>query len=200
MAPRTNVGGSIGDGDAAATEVGLRAATDALRTFHAIKDFRDMPLELGFGEFELPYTPLPTAEEANVERSKYGESQHASDRDGAEWNYWNAVMEAHQQPLQTGRRISQTITRIGSLAIVPFPGEVFSEIALRIKKHSPFQYTLCAGTCNGHLGYLVTRDSRARGGYEVWVMRAFSAYLLGENLDDVLVVENVRLLKELFNE
>lgn len=198
VAPRTNTGGATGDGGAAATEVGLRAATDALRAFHSIKDFRDVPLELGFGEFELPYASLPSAEEAKAERDKYGDSQHAKGRDGAEWNYWNAVIKAHQQPLQSGRRIQQTITRIGSLAIVPFPGEAFSEIALRIKQHSPFQHSLCAGTCNGHLGYLVTRDARARGGYEVWVMRAFSPYLLAEDLDDVLVVENVKLLRELF--
>jgi hypothetical protein len=43
---------------------------------------------------------------------------------------------------------------------------------------------------------LVTREARARGGYEVWVMRAFSAYLLAENLDDVLVMENMQLLKK----
>ena len=198
VAPRTNVGGVAGDGGPAATEVGLRAATDALRAFRSIKDFRDVTLEVGLGNFELPYTPLPTVRQAKAERDKYGDSEHADGRDGAEWNYWNAVLQAHQKPLQAGKSISQTITRIGPLAIVPFPGEVFSEIALRIKQHSPFQHTLCAGTCNGHLGYLVTRDSRARGGYEVWVMRAFSAYLLAENLDDVLVVENVRLLERMF--
>src|SRR5690606_9912098 len=151
-----------------------------------------------FGEFDLPYSPLPVAEEAQVERDKYGNSQHADGRDGAEWNYWNAVLQAHQQPLEAGKHLSQVITRIGPLAIVPFPGEVFSEIALRIKQHSPSQHTLCAGTCNGHLGYLVTRDSRARGGYEVWVMRAFSAYLLAEDLDDVLVKENIQLLQQAF--
>lgn len=200
VAPRTNVGGSTGDGEVAATEVGLRAATDALRAFRSIKDFRDVPLELEFDEFELPYAPLPTAEEASNEREKYEDSKHEKGRNGAEWNYWNAVLQAHQEPLQSGRRISQTITRLGPLAIVPFPGEVFAEIALRIKQHSPFQHTLCAGTCNGHLGYLVTRDSRARGGYEVWVMRAFSTYLLAENLDDVLVMENVRMLNKLIEE
>jgi hypothetical protein len=200
VAPRTNIGGVAGDGGAAATEVGLRAATDALRAFRSIKDFRDVPLEIINGNIDLPYASLPTIEEATEEREKYGDSENADGRDGAEWNYWNAIMHAHQQPLQTVRHLSQTITRIGPLAIVPFPGEVFSEIALRIKQHSPFQHTLCAGTCNGHLGYLVTRDSRARGGYEVWVMRAFSAYLLAENLDDVLVLENVKLLNEFCEE
>ena len=86
------------------------------------------------------------------------------------------------------------------LAIVPFAGEIFSEIALRIKHHSPFQYTLCAGTSNGSHGYYVTRDARARGGYEAWVARAYGAYILADDIDDFLVRENVRLLEKLNRE
>ena len=36
-----------------------------------------------------------------------------------------------------------------------------------------------------------------RGGYEVWVARAFGTYLLADNIDDVLVEENLRLLRDL---
>lgn len=196
VAPRTNVGGVTGDGSAAATEVGLRAATDALRAFQSIKEFRDVPIQTIHGEFEIPYVPLPSLAEAEENKLKYAE--YANDRGSncAEWHYWNAVCEAHQKPAKTAYHSQQVITQLGPLAIIPFSGEVFSEIALRIKQHSPFQYTLCVGTCNGHLGYLVTRDARARGGYEVWVMRAFSAYLLAENLDDVLVMENIKFLQK----
>jgi hypothetical protein len=196
VAPRTNVGGAVGDGGAAATEVGLRAATDALRAFHSIKEFRDIQLQIMQGDISLPYAPLPDLEETKIQIEKYAHAADDWGRENAEWNYWNAVLNAHQNPPRSSKLLHQTITELGPLAIVPFPGEVFSEIALRIKQHSPFQYTLCAGTCNDHLGYLVTREARARGGYEVWVMRAFSAYLLAENLDDVLVMENMQLLKK----
>jgi hypothetical protein len=198
VAPRTNIGGATGDGNAAATEVGLRAATDALRAFHSIKEFRDVPLQVTHDDIDLPYAPLPDLEETKKQIKQYAHAAESWGRENAEWNYWNAVLKAHEQPPQMSRIFSQTITRLGPLTLVPFPGEVFSEIVLRIKKHSPFAHTLCAGTCNGHYGYLVTREARARGGYEVWVMRAFSAYLLAENLDDVLVVENIRLLQKVF--
>ena len=197
VAPRTNAGGATGDGDAAATEVGLRAATDALRAFQSIKEFRDLPLNIINGNIDLPYAPLPHLEETKIQIEKYAHAQNAWGSENAEWQYWNAVLKAHEDLLQSSKIIPQTITKLGPLAILPFPGEVFSEIALRIKRHSPFQYTLCAGTSNAHLGYLVTREARARGGYEVWVMRAFSAYLLAENLDDVLVRENIQLLQKL---
>src|SRR5690606_33304937 len=128
--------------------------TDAVRAFRAIKEFRDVPLEIINGNITLPYAPLPDEEEAKINIDKYAHAADSWGSENAEWNYWNAVLEAHKQPLQTARIFAQTITQLGPLAIVPFPGEVFSEIALRIKKHSPLQHTLCTGTCNGHYGYL----------------------------------------------
>jgi hypothetical protein len=43
----------------------------------------------------------------------------------------------------------------------------------------------------------VTRESRARGGYEVWVARAYAAQIPAEHVDDALVESNSRLLKQL---
>ena len=50
---------------------------------------------------------------------------------------------------------------------------------------------------NGSIDYIATRDSLHRGGYEVQVAKAFSPYLLAENIDDILIGENLRLLRKL---
>ena len=115
----------------------------------------------------------------------------------AEYRHWRAVVAELTKSPQTHKTIEQTITRIGPVAIVPFPGETFSEIVLRLRHASPIQHTLCASATNGSNGYLVTRESRPRGGYEVWVARAYGAYLLADNIDDVLVEENLKLLRTL---
>ena len=47
------------------------------------------------------------------------------------------------------------------------------------------------------MGYFPTRESLHRGGYEVWVAKAFGPYILAEHIDDVLVEENLKLLREL---
>ncbi|OPZ27583.1 MAG: hypothetical protein BWZ02_01596 [Lentisphaerae bacterium ADurb.BinA184] len=114
-----------------------------------------------------------------------------------EYRHHCAVVEAHRQPLLKGRSFRQTVTRIGPLAIVPMPGEMFSGISLRIRAGSPFAYTLCCSVTNGSLSYLPTREARHRGGYETWVGRASGAYLLADTIDDALVAENLRLLKRL---
>lgn len=94
----------------------------------------------------------------------------------------------------------RTITRLGPLALVPFPGRPFAEIVLRLRQASPFAYTLCASTSCGNNGYFVTRESLHRGGYENWVDKALGAYLLADGIDDVLVESNLKLLRALMGD
>ena len=120
--------------------------------------------------------------------------------DAAEHRHAKWVLEAHEQAPKPHHVWRQSLTEIGPLAIVPIPGEAFSEIVLRIRDQSPFQYTLCASVSNGSHGYYVTREARVRGGYEVDVARAYGAYVLADNIDDYLVENNTKLLRELHAE
>lgn len=67
------------------------------------------------------------------------------------------------------------VFRLGDLAIAQIPCEVFAEIGLDIKAHSPFGQTFTIELANGYNGYLPTPDQHALGGYETW--RARSSYL-----------------------
>lgn len=198
VAPHTTIGGAIGDGAIAAEEVGLRAAGDAIRAWRSIKEFHKVDLQTLTATMELPFAPLPLPEEVQKQVRTYQGQEHAMGRPGCECNYWNAVQAEYSGTPRTSRQWLQTLTRIGPVVLVPFGGEVFSEIALRLKKASPFTNTLCAGNTNGSHGYYVTREARGRGGYEVWVAKAFSPYLFAENIDDVLVTENLKLLQQLY--
>ncbi|HUV08704.1 MAG TPA: neutral/alkaline non-lysosomal ceramidase N-terminal domain-containing protein [Spirochaetia bacterium] len=63
--------------------------------------------------------------------------------------------------------IEHHAVRIGDGVFVSLPGEVFSEIGLRIKKASPFDKTFCIGIANGYNGYLPSEREFVEGGYEV---------------------------------
>jgi hypothetical protein len=52
------------------------------------------------------------------------------------------------------------------LAIWAAPLELFCEVALRVREHSPFRHTFYFGYANGWLGYLPTKTGFAEGGYE----------------------------------
>ncbi len=197
VAPRTTIGGVVGDGAPAAEEVGLRASYDAMVAWRGVREFEDLEVKTLTGEFELPISPLPPREEAERELKEREGDEDKRGAEGAEWNYWNAVLQAHDAPPKSSRTWKQTLTKIGPLVIVPFAGEIFAEILLRVKAGSPFRHTLGAGTSNGTHGYYVTREGYGRGGYEPWVGRAYSPYLLEDGVDDVLVQENLALLRQM---
>ena len=56
--------------------------------------------------------------------------------------------------------------RIGDFVLVTFPGELFVEIGLRIKKQSPFPKTFVAAYTNGGIGYAPTADAYDKQAYE----------------------------------
>jgi neutral ceramidase len=57
--------------------------------------------------------------------------------------------------------------RLGPVALVGVPVELFCEIGMSIRDRSPFTTTLVSGYWNGYRNYLPTDAERARGGYEI---------------------------------
>ena len=57
--------------------------------------------------------------------------------------------------------------RLGPVALVGVPVELFSEIGMSIRDASPFGTTLVSGYWNGYRNYLPTDGERPRGGYEI---------------------------------
>jgi hypothetical protein len=78
--------------------------------------------------------------------------------------------------------------RIGPVALLGVPVEIFTEIGAEIRDSSPFATTLVSGYWNGCQYYLPTDAERARGGYEVDIspLQAGSPALLIEGAERVL--------------
>ncbi|MFW6060353.1 MAG: neutral/alkaline non-lysosomal ceramidase N-terminal domain-containing protein [Phycisphaeraceae bacterium] len=197
VAPHTGSGRASGDGEVALWETGARAALDALRTWRGIKELRDVALGVHAATFELPYRPLPSREEATAQLKAAEANKDAAGRGICEFMHWSAVLAAHDEPACSGKPYMQSLLALGPVVFVPFPGEPFAELALRLRAASPFQHTLAAAVSCGNNGYLWSQEQLCRGGYEPWVGRAFGARLLVEHIDDVLVDENVALLQKL---
>jgi hypothetical protein len=63
--------------------------------------------------------------------------------------------------------VDQVCFAMGDTAFISIPGELFTEIGMRIKAESPFAHTYILGLANGHIGYIPTRVAIHLGGYEV---------------------------------
>jgi len=78
-----------------------------------------------------------------------------------------SAFERHLKRGATGPIVAEIQgLRVGEFALVTFPGELFAEVGLRIKKESPFEHTFVAGYTNGQVGYAPTVDAYEREGYE----------------------------------
>lgn len=65
------------------------------------------------------------------------------------------------------RSLEQQAVRIGDAVFVTFPGELFSEIGLAIKKQSPLEKTFIIGVTCGRGGYLPAAKEFIDGDYEI---------------------------------
>ncbi|MDP3684641.1 MAG: hypothetical protein Q8S01_11995, partial [Ignavibacteria bacterium] len=86
---------------------------------------------------------------------------------------------------------------IGNFAFVTFPGEVYVEFGLQVKKLSPYKNTMIIGLANSYSGYIPKEEAFSQGGYEV---RTAWSSQLAFNAGDILVdlVKN-KILNPLLN-
>ena len=84
--------------------------------------------------------------------------------------------------------------RIGDVAIVGVPAELFTKLGLDIKQRSPFRETYIAELANDYVGYLPDQEAFKLGGYQTWTgNHSFAERDTGERMVDAVV----ELLKEL---
>lgn len=83
---------------------------------------------------------------------------------------WHRAQAFHSGKREPSVRAELQAIRLGDAVLVTFPGEVFVEIALEVKRRSPFRKTLVVGLANAGRtgGYLPTREAFSEGDYEVF--------------------------------
>jgi neutral ceramidase len=166
------------------------AVADAALKGLAKAEYRsDIALAVATRSLELPVRK-PSAEELKraeelLEKAKGRELKGVEEIYARETTYMAGYPDTVTIMLQ--------VIRIGDVAIVGMPCEVFTDIGLEIKKNSPFPITCVVSLANGYYGYLPTPEHHALGGYETW--RARSSYLGVKSS-----VEIVKVVKELMKE
>lgn len=112
-------------------------------------------------------TRRPTPEMTTWARDVLGRPADAPGRHARERIY--AERTAGRADVPPTVHVVLQAVRIGDLAIVTFPFEVFAEIGLEIKAKSPFAQTFTISLANGSEGYLPTLRQHELGGYETWL-------------------------------
>lgn len=206
IGPRTNrfLGGAdpqgfsagAGDGERAAAEVGLRAATDALRALDGIRGCRaDLPLRIHVNELRLPQA-LPFDAAEALARVRRFEAEGVAETNG-DLMVARRVLEHWHLPPEPELILEQTLVAFGPVALAPFPFEMFSVFSLRLRKYGPFAYNLLCGNTNGRYAYMPDRGAIASGGYEPEYRARVRAYVTLPEAGDLAVSQTLAGLRTL---
>ncbi len=106
------------------------------------------------------------------------------------------VQAARTRGNSTASFAIQTI-RIGNLAVVGYPGEMFVDYQLFLEDASPCDKTIALAYTNGCIGYVPTADAYAVGGYEVeQAFKYYGTLMIGSACEDRIKTATVDMLKE----
>lgn len=79
----------------------------------------------------------------------------------------NRILALDKEQLYYKEAQMSAITFCG-MAIAGFPGEMFNEVGVQVRKNSRFPVTMTLALCNGALGYFPTAEAFEQGGYEAY--------------------------------
>ncbi len=146
-----------------------KTADTAWRAYQKVKEDHHRSVEIGMLEREITLKlrePTPSQIESAQKTLAIAEADKKSLPRLA-----TAYAERTLKQAEKGASVKIKIQaiRIGNLAILSFPFEVFAEIGLSLKENSPFGDTFVIELANGGLGYLPTPGQHKFGGYETWL-------------------------------
>jgi neutral ceramidase len=145
----------------------------------------------GASRYTIPARRISDAELALADKvaSQTGGAIKAA-ADGVGDDYKAALYKRLRQVQDKDIPLEQVCIIINDCALISFPGELFTEIGMRIKAESPFRHTYILGLANGAIGYVPTRVAIRQGGYEP-DMRA-----VDDSAEEIVVAQSLKLLRE----
>ena len=139
-------------------------AAQALWAWHGATFSGEAPVGAAMREVTLRRRPPPTQEDVARAREidarvAAGESVLMGDR-----SFARRVLRRNEESGAISTWVQAL--RIGDLALVSAPGELFVELGLEIKRRSPFGQTMVIELANDGIGYIPTRRAFEEGAYE----------------------------------
>jgi len=158
-----------------------------------VRLFRELPLRTGHTEYRLKRRTVTESELARAEEvlaRTGGEVKPAAD--GVGEDYMALLLKRLYGLRDEEMAVEQTCIAVGDCAFVGFPGELFTEIGMEIKRRSPFGHTYVVGLANGEIGYVPTDRAVREGGYAVETRE------VGDGAGAVVLAGSLKLLEKVY--
>ncbi len=180
-------------------ELGGVAAQNAINAYKSKGGYHSGCLEIFADKISLPRKEMPSLEKLEKKLAEYDEPDKLINIQRLEYEYYKMsydYLKNGGNSVSDNFEFEQTVISIGDALFIPFPFEMFSEIAMRLREYTKYPYTLCLSCTNGYNVYLPSEDQLCRGGYEVGCFMYGNLFPLADNTDQNIINENLRILRE----
>lgn len=167
-------------------------AEAVMQTSAMIEVKPDIKVRGGFSHYSLPARRISDRELAWAKSILTGaKGKIAALPDGVGDDYKAALFKRLHAVQDTPHQFEQIGIVVGETAWLSFPGELFTEIGMRIKRASPFAHTYIIGLANGNTGYVPTSEAIRQGGYESDTRQ------VDESAEETIFEQSLALLRRL---
>jgi hypothetical protein len=176
-------------------DMGEQIASAAIASLQ-VSDDPSMELALHSCRITVPLDSPPTMDELVALRASFGE-----DRTNYQLIWADELMqglEKHRVPDHLSAQV--TALRIGSIYVITFPFEIYSQIGLDLRQQLSPRHVIIAAYTHGLIGYVVTTAAKKLGGYGAGFSHRYFPELLtaiGTGSDELLVKHGVSMLRSL---
>lgn len=91
------------------------------------------------------------------------------------------------------RQVPLQVLRLGQVALVGIPGEMYARLGLAIRRGSPVRHTFVVGLANDDFGYIPDAEGYDLGGYQAWAHRHCPAE---RGSGEAMVAQSLAMLEE----
>jgi len=176
-----------------------KTGEDAMTIFETIKVYRDVDMLVFGGTVDIPLDKRISKEEAEKLIEPYKGKVDGGFKNFCK-TYYQAIIKSYEEGYVDvpAKQIRQTIIRIGDVAFVSTPFELFTEIGMRIDAYcGDIPYVLSLSYANGSELYFATEDQICRGGYEVNMHKMSGIQQYSKDADYALICGTLENLKKL---
>lgn len=195
--PRLSNGDTTGD-IKLTEELGAIAAADALRIYNTLGEYKTVSVSCHSDIAKLPLLKRTSLEEAKSKTDGVDGSRLVNIRKLTHEHYLSIIKSYEDGYVdEEFREVPLDIIRIGNIAFVASPYELFMEINLRIDRMVDDLDVIVLSNANGCSGYFPTESELCRGGYEIEMFKIDGLQCYTNDADYQLIKETVRILKNL---
>ncbi len=193
-------------------ETGRQFAKDVLYSIKTIKPNKQNKLQIKSKTIKIPFQPPEPMDKLEELKTKYFAEMIATKKDktktlaqkkgAATMYHWisDKTTKISRGAYPKYLELEIQVLQLGKIIIVALPGEVFTEIGMKLKTSWRNYEVLIAGYGNGDIGYIPTKKAYQKWSYATHCAPMYYGFpIFKDSVEDIIVTASSKLVSDIIN-